>query len=421
VRAGARRGCNETLVETLYIILIVLFTVRLFGELAERVGQPALVGELLSGLALGVLIHGFAEALPTLSHIVDNDVFGALTNLAIFFLMLLAGVEMHPGELAMASGKALVVALGGMVLPLAAGVGLGWLFIPASEVKFAQSLFVGTALSITAVPVAAAVLMQFGALRSRMGQVVISAAILDDVLSLLLLAVLTAIIKTGSMPEALELWLLGGKTVLFFAVTILPAWYARSKIERAIARFRSAEIEFSALLIAGLAYAMVAEEFGLHFILGAFLAGLLFADPAVIRQATYEGVKERLSGLTIGFLAPLFFASVGIRLEPSATWIIPGFVAVLVATAFVGKLVGAGQPAYWLGFPADEAAAIGIAMSARGAVELIIADIALRAGLFSRPTPVPAIVENMFSAVVIMAVMTTVFTPVMLKRVMRRI
>lgn len=407
--------------ETLYIILIVLFIARLFGELAERTGQPALVGELLAGLALGVLIHDFSEAVPTLSHIVDNDVFGALTNLAIFFLMLLAGVEMHPGELAMASGKALVVAVGGMVLPLAVGVGLGWLFIPASDVRFAQSLFVGTALSITAVPVAAAVLMQFGALRSRMGQVVISAAIFDDVLSLLLLAVLTAIIKTGSVPSASELWLLGGKTVAFFVVAILPAWYARAGIARLIARFRSAEIEFSALLIAGLAYAMVAEKFGLHFILGAFLAGLLFADPAIISHATYDGVKERLSGLTIGFLAPLFFASVGMRLEPSATWVIPGFVALLVATAFIGKLLGAGLPAYWLGFSVDEATAIGIAMSARGAVELIIADIAFQAGLFSHPEPIPAIVENLFSAVVIMAVLTTVLTPIMLKRVMRRI
>jgi Na+:H+ antiporter len=407
--------------ELFYVIVIVLFAARLSGELAERMGQAPLIGELLSGVVLAALAQRFPEALQMLSHLSDNESVGAITDFAIFFLMLLAGVEMHPWELAMASGKALFVAIGGMVLPLAIGFGLGWLYIPASDAKLAQCMFVGTALSITAVPVAVAVLMRFGVLNSRMGQVIISAAIFDDVLGLIVLAVLTAVIKTGSVPEHSALWVMAGKVIVFGVATILPAWYVRPKIEKAIQRFRSAEIEFSALLVAALIYAILAEAFGLHFILGAFLAGLLFADPTILNQTMYLSVKEKLSGLTDGLLAPLFFASIGMRLELSAIWIVPDFVALLVVAAFLGKLIGAGLPAYWLKFSATESMAIGIAMSARGAVELIIADIASAAGLFARPQPVPPILSSMFSAVVIMAVLTTLLAPIMLKPVLSRL
>lgn len=335
--------------------------------------------------------------------------------------MLLAGTEMHPWELAAASGQALFVAIGGMVLPLSVGFGLGWLYLPASEVKLAQALFVGTALSITAVPVAVAVLARADALRSRMAQVIISAAIFDDVLSLILLAVLTAIIKTGSLPELSRLWIIGGKALLFFAIAIIPAWFVRPRIAGWIGGLRSTETEFSLLLIAAFTYAIIAERFGLHFILGAFLAGLLFADPTVVTQQAYAAVRAKLSGLTDGFLGPLFFASIGMRVELGAAWIVPGFVTLLVVIAVIGKLLGAGLPAWLFGFSAVEASAIGIAMGARGAVELVIADIASAAGLFSRPQPLAPIVSGMFSTVVIMAVVTTLLVPILLTPVLRRL
>jgi Na+:H+ antiporter len=406
--------------ELFFILLILLVTARLFGEMAERLGQPALVGELTAGLVLGALIAYYAQTFPVFNHLVHSDVFDTVNELAIFFLMVLAGVEMNAGELFAASGGGLLVAIGGMVIPFMIGLGIGWWWIPASPVKLAQSLFIATALSVTAVPVAVRVLMELGKLESRVGQTVIAAAIFDDVLSLVLLAVLTAIINTGKMPETVEVALMLVKAVAFFAITSAAAWYLRPKVKPLIRLFISQESELSILLAAGLAYAVLAEILGVHFILGAFLAGLFFMDHNVINREIYDGVKSKLSGITVGFLAPLFFASVGMRFEASAIWQTPGFVAALILTAFAGKIIGAGLPAYWLKFPAREALTLGVAMSARGAVELIIADIAAKAGLFSKPQPVPTVVGAMFSAVVIMAFVTTLLTPVMLRPLFRR-
>ena len=128
-------------------------------------------------------------------------------------------------------------------------------------------------------------------------------------------------------------------------------------------------------------------------------------------------MKKRTSAVTLGFLAPLFFASIGMHLDLSAVRQIPVFLALLIIVAFLTKLVGAGLPAYLVGLSKRDACAVGVGMSARGAVELIVADIALHAGLFDKPDPPPAIVANLFSAIVIVAIVTTVATPFALKRV----
>jgi hypothetical protein len=148
--------------ELFYIMLVLLLVSRLFGELTERFGQPSLVGELIAGITLGILVHQYSGAFPVLAGIPDDEVFIAITDLAIFFLMLLAGLELYPAELAKASKKAFTIAVGGMLFPLAIGFGLGWLFIPESNFKLAQTLFIATTLAVTAIPVAAKVLMEFG-------------------------------------------------------------------------------------------------------------------------------------------------------------------------------------------------------------------------------------------------------------------
>ena len=126
-----------------------------------------------------------------------------------------------------------------------------------------------------------------------------------------------------------------------------------------------------------------------------------------------------MSGVTRGFLAPIFFVSVGLHLDFSALAQAPVFVAVLILIAFASKLIGCGLPAYWVGLSKKESMIVGIGMSGRGAVELIVAGVALQAGLFAVPTPVPAIVESLFSAIVIMALVTTVLTSVLLNWIVR--
>ena len=184
-------------------------------------------------------------------------------------------------------------------------------------------------------------------------------------------------------------------------------------------RSMSEEFEFSILLVVALGFAVLAEELNLHFILGAFAAGLFFTK-RTMSEDMFKAVKQRTSGITTGFLAPIFFASIGLHLDLSAFSSTPLFLLILVVVAVACKLIGAGLPAYWVGLPPRDSLVVGIGMSGRGAVELIIADIALRAGLFSQPDPAPAIVANLFSSIVIMAVLTTLMTPIGLRLILSR-
>jgi Kef-type K+ transport system membrane component KefB len=245
---------------------------------------------------------------------------------------------------------------------------------------------------------------------------IVSAAIIDDILSLILLAVLTGVMKGDGFPAAGELVILSGNIVLFFVVAYGIGRIVVPRVGLFVRSLKTAEFEFSSLLVAALAFGVVAEFLGLHFILGAFTAGLLF-ERRIAGSDVYEEVKKRISAVTLGFLAPVFFASIGMHLDISAVTQIPLFLFLLIVIAFVTKLFGAGIPAYLLGLSKREACAVGVGMSARGAVELIVADIALHAGLFNQPNPPGVIVANLFSAIVIVAVVTTVATPFLLKRV----
>ncbi len=405
--------------EIFYILLVLLVATRTLGELAVQLRQPALVGELVAGVIIGLVVAHYSGTFPVLADLPENDVFLALTDLGIFFLMLLGGVELHPGELGQTSGRAFLVSLSAMFLPLGLGTGVAWIFLPASDYRVAQALFVGTGLAITAVPVAIRVLMDLDLLQTRLGKVIVSAAVFDDVLSLILLAGLTALIRTGGLPSTPELLLLLGKVALFFLLVTVVGNYLLPLGGQLVRRFvKVEELELSYLLIVAFGFSVLAEALAMHFIVGAFIAGLFFGRQT-INEEVYEDVKGKLSGLTSGFLAPLFFASIGLHLDLSALSSVPFFVTILVLIAFFSKLAGAALPARALGFSWREASAVGTAMSARGAVELIIAGIALRAGLFDHPDPQPPVVAHLFSSIVIVAITTTVLVPVALRWLLR--
>ena len=405
--------------EIFYVLLILLVITRAFGELAVRFQQPALVGELLSGILLGAIIKLSPSSFPIMNSLTENEIFTAITDLGIFFLMLMAGLEMHPKAIAEKSKGALSIAIGGLIIPLLVGFLVGWFYLPQSDYRLAQILFIGTALAITAVPVAVKVLMDLGKLDSTAGKMIVSAAIVDDILGLLLLAVLTAVVRTGQLPHWTGLLQLSGQILLFLVIVTGIGLFILPRLERVIGKSVIEEFEFSALLAVAFGFAVLAEALHMHFILGAFAAGLFFTKRTMDDQV-FKGVQDRVSGITTGFLAPVFFASIGLHLDVAAFANIPMFLLILIVAAVGCKLVGAGAIARWVGLSGKDSLIVGIGMSGRGAVELIIADIALRAGLFSQPDPTPPIVANLFSAIVIMAVVTTLITPIGLRFIMSR-
>ena len=374
----------------------------------------------MAGIFLGYLLQRFQGLSPSLWFAANSAIFDGLADLGMFFLMLLAGIRMEPLDFARSSRSAFLVAVGGMVVPVGAGFALGLWVLPESSYRMAQSLFLGVALAITAVPVAVRIFMDLDALESRVGKAVIAAALWDDVLSLFMMALLLAAISvpaTGSIMAG-NLLSVVGKVLLFFAITIPVGLYVFPLIGKSFRHLSFPEVDFSMLLIGALAYAVLAEVMELHPIIGAFLAGMFF-HPKVVEQGIYDRVDQQMSGLTRGFLAPIFFVSVGFHLDFHSVAAIPGFVVLLTVLALASKLVGAGLPAYWAGFSRWDSLLVGVGMSGRGAVELIIAGVALEAGLFLQPDPPGAIVQGLFSAIVIMAIVTTVATPIALRLMWR--
>lgn len=398
-----------------FVLLVLLVATRSLGEVAEWLGQPALVGELIAGIVLGTVAAQHTELLPHIAGLDKSPVFDSIIDLGMFFIMLFAGVELQPSQLIRYSRGAFVVAIFGMLLPMALGVGLGWAFLPASDSLLAQCIFLGTALAITAVPATVRILMDLGRLDSPSGQIIVSAAVFDDILSLILLAVLTALMEAGQGGD-LDLVPLALKILAFFAITTVIGVLVFPLGGRLLRGIKQKELEFSALLVSALAFSVLAELLELHFIVGAFMAGLFFGRKTIDEPA-YDDVRNKLSAMTFGFLAPIFFASVGLHLDFSAVFAVPAFVACLLFAAFAGKFIGAGLAARSIGLSRREAAAVGVGMSARGAVELVIANIALEAGLFEIAGRTAPVIEHMFSAVVIMAVLTTLVTPILLKQI----
>jgi len=399
--------------ETLWIIFFLLIATRMCGAIAARLDLPVLVGEIVAGVMIGVVIGWLGKEWEFLD-LSGNHHFMTLSDLGIFFLMLLGGVEMRPQELMESRHSSLIVAAVAMLVPLLAGFSLAWYFLPESELLFAQSFFVGTALAITAVPVTIKVLIDMQMLNSHIGKLIVSAAVIDDLLSLILLSVLTAILNTGKLPGGYEILIILGKVTLFISIVSLLGHWLVKPVARFFNRLGLEEMDFSFLLILGVIFALLAEELGLHFILGAFAAGLFYGRQT-INDAVYKDVRKKVTAITTGFVAPIFFASIGLELNLSAVMEAPLFLISLIIIAFLGKLIGAAIPCLVLGYTTRESAAVGVAMSSRGAVELIIAGIALNAGLFEINVTESVIVDNLFSSIVIVAVVTTLVAPIGLR------
>ena len=326
---------------------------------------------------------------------------------------------MKPGEITRSTRGALAIALGGMILPLAGGVGLGWLILPESELKSALALVVSVSMAITAIPATAKVLSEFGLLHTPLGEMVIAAAVFDDVFGLFLLAVLTAFVQTGHVPDPWVLvWLLA-KVAAFFAITIALGVHLYPRISRRIGAMEAAALELSAVVALGLGYGWLAEVLGMHWIMGAFMAGLYFEESRVGARA-YGDLKLIVSALTGGLLGPMFFAWIGLQVDLRAVAAIPGILLTLILIAFLGKVVSAGLPALWIGLDRRQALSVGVGMSARGEMELVILSIVLEAGLFTWTDADDPVTAHLFSALVIMAMVTTLLVPIALRRLVRR-
>ncbi|HVF11645.1 MAG TPA: cation:proton antiporter [Actinomycetota bacterium] len=355
---------------------------RLGAEVAGRLKQPLVVGEILAGVLIGPAVLGW---IPKESVGLD-----AMAELGVIFLLFSVGLETELSDLRRVGGRAISVAVGGMLVPFILGAGM-LLLIGGGTPK---ALFAGAALSATSVGITARVLRDKNALASKEARVILGAAVFDDVLTLLLLTAVTAVVagKAGLAS------LLGLAFYAFMFVLLLTTFGRRLvvRISPRVPSFKSDEPGFGWAIALALVLAVAAASIGLAAIIGAFIAGVIMAEVADEHE-----LKKKILPLTV-FFVPFFFVKVGTLLEIDALLLKQTLLLSLAITALaiVGKLVGAGIPALSMGKPS--AAIVAAGMVPRGEVGIIVASLGLAAGVID---------EGLYAVFVIMSIATTLIAP----------
>ena len=367
-----------------FTILIILLATKLAGDLSVRFGLPAVVGKLIIGVIIGPAIFSWVE---------NSEIIDELSEIGVLLLMFIAGLETDIDDLKRSFKSSTAVAIGGILLPFVGGYLVG----TAIGMEPSHVIFLGLLLSATSVSISVQSLKELNMLNSRESTTILGAAILDDILVVILLAFVMSIFG----GEEVNLVLVISKKFIFFIITGLMIWKGAKWLMKWLAPLRVTESVISAGLIVCFFLAFVAEELGVAGIIGAFAAGL------AISQTKYkEEVEHKLEPIAYAIFVPIFFVSVGFSVSFEGLGEHLGLIAVLSITAILSKLLGSGLGARLTGFSTRSSLGIGSGMVSRGEVALIIATIGLESGLLN---------PDYFTVLVIVVILTTLITPFLLK------
>ena len=397
--------------QVLFAFALLLLAAKAGGFLAERLRQPAVLGELLVGIGCGNLLPLFFEA-KGIIFVRSDPTLHVSAEIGVLILLFDVGLETDVRSLARVGWSALVAALLGVAAPMVLGWAAASWFLPDSPTL--ANVFVGATLSATSIGITSRILKDLGVMQSREGQIILGAALIDDVLGLVVLAVVTGAVAAAAAGTAsLSALAIGGillRAVVFLGITVGLGRLLSEPMIRLVARTGKPDI----LLVIGLSLCFIlaraAELIGLAGIIGAFAAGLML-DPygQGVRTRENEAALSDLMHPLSALFVPLFFILMGIQVDVMslASPEILSLGAVLIVCALVGKLVcGIGL----LGGGVNRLA-IGIGMIPRGEVGLIFAGIGVRMTLGEKPV----LTQGMFSAIVLMVLVTTLLAPVGLR------
>ncbi len=371
-------------------LLSVLFVAWLAGQLASRWGYPSVLGELMAGIVLGP---------PLLGLLHGSEAIAVLAELGILVMMLYIGMEIDPSELGKASTGGLLASVGGFITPF---VLCYFAIIWAGGTQLA-AIFVGVAAGVTSLATKSRILVDLQLLDTRIAHVMMAGALIADTLSLVIFAAIIGVAEAG-VVNLQEIGITFLQALIFFAL----AWFAGTRLlPRAARRLKNMGTTptFMAVILIGLLFAEGAELAGMHGVLGAFLAGL-FLREEVFGRSLSNHLMELVEHVSIGFLAPIFFVTAGfaVSLDVFATDL--GLLVLIVGLATLGKIAGTALFYLPTGFGWREGLVLGAGMNGRGAVEIIVAQIALSLDLIS---------QDIFSILVFMAIATTATVPLFLK------
>lgn len=384
---------------------VMLATALVCGQLMRRLRQPAVLGELAGGVLLGPTIFGMLFPAAYGGLFPDEPVVTASRNAVIqigmLFFLFVAGLEVKLTQVRQRGRAVLMTSLMGILLPFALGAGAVLLLpnlwgAPAQTLGLTFAMFIGAALSISALPVIARILMDLKLIQEEIGVVIMSAATVNDLLGWSLFALILSVL-VPPVGGGHSLWLTLGLVVGFaFVVVGLGHWLAAPLLRwtRSVLAWPSGLIAVITILV--LVAAAVAESIGIHAIFGAFLVGIAFGQQVDTHNQAHDVIYQ----FAVSFFAPLYFVSVGLKADFAAHFDWPLVLLVLVI-ALVGKVGGAGFGAWAGGMRLRDAAAIGFGLNARGAMEMILASVALELGVID---------QRIFVALIVMALVTSMLT-----------
>ena len=366
-------------------MLIVFASAKILDELFERFHQPGIVGQILAGVVIGPSVLGWMG---------PNDFLTALAELGVMFLLFRVGLEVRASDLMKVGPIATWVAVLGVALPFV----LGWGILRLWGEPQIESIFVGAAMVATSVGITAQVLAAKGLLQERASQIILAAAVIDDVLGLIILALVSSLAK--GKVNFLELALTATLAIGFTIIVVLWGTKTMRRVAPPLLdRLRGGEAQFAMAMILLFALSVLAVYAGVAAIIGAFLAGMVLA----------ESVGRRVHDLAQGvteLLVPFFLAGIGLHFSLSAlsTWSTVTLAGLILLAAMLSKFVGCGLGAYRLGWA--DASRVGVGMIPRGEVGMVVAQIGQSLGVIG---------EHVYAVVVLMSVATTLVAPPLLK------
>lgn len=400
-------------------VSVLLFAARALGEVAQRLGQPSVVGEILAGIILGPSL--LASLFPVLGEwiIPQTEIQGYLLEvvslIGAMFLLLITGLETDIKLIKRHARTAAGVSFGGIIITFASGFALGQLLpdflLADSDERLVFSLFVATALSISAIPVISKVLMDLNLMRRDIGQTILAAGMSDDTIGWILLSIVAGL-ASGEAVTAGSVFQIVGSVLAFMVISFtLGRWLVRKLLIFVQDEIRSTDRLLTLVIILTFAWGAITQALHLEAVLGAFVMGILFG----MMPRLPEDVIHKLESIALGIFAPIFFAVAGLKvnilnlLDP--TLIIITLIVIAVAT--VGKIAGTyfgarviGGKDHWTSL------SFGAGLNARGAMEIIIATIGLNLGILA---------QDMFSIIVVMAMATSLMAPSALRWVLKRV
>jgi Kef-type K+ transport system membrane component KefB len=400
------------------VLLVQLSTMllmgRLFAEIARRLKQPAVVGELIAGIIIGPTVLGMIEPLwfETLfpPSATSGVVLAGFVQVAVVMLLFIAGLEVDLHIVWQQGRQSILTSLFGLVVPFLFGFTLPYLFpdffgLADKEAKLVFSLFMGTAMAISALPVIVRILMDLNLFKSRMGLLVVASAMIDDVIGWIIFSAILGMIGKGGGGMSFT-----NTILLTISFTVIMLTLGRGLLNRILPwinkkmAWPGGVLSFSlALCFLGAAFT---EYIGIHAIFGAFIIGVAFGDSVHFSERAKEIVHQFINNV----FAPLFFVSIGLRVNFITNFDI-GLTIIIVVIAFAGKIIGSGLGTRLGGFTWRESMAAGFGMNARGAMEIILGLIALENGLIN---------EKVFVSLVIMALITSMTSGPLMKWVLKK-